>query len=170
GGFDTSFNEASQTWEYDPVADTWDTSRANIPVGMGGAGTSIVGQNIYLAGHWNNGNASTDHYRYDIVANTWTAMAPVPVPIYEPAAAGIGTNAYLVGGGNPDLGVRRSRGPKAAPHPSLRAPAVSYTSTLIYDTTSDTWSSGPDTNVAHSFTGGTAIGTKLLVVTGFDGV
>ena len=49
-------------------------------------------------------------------------------------------------------------------------PAASYNTTYIYDTTSDTWSSGPNTNVAHSFTGGTAIGTKLIVVTGFDGV
>jgi len=34
----------------------------------------------------------------------------------------------------------------------------------------DSWTSGPNLNVAHSFTGGTAIGNKLLVVGGFDGV
>src|SRR6266513_2087929 len=171
GGFDgATFSEQSQTWEYDPVTDTWDTSRAPIPVPMGGAGASIVGQNIYLAGGWNDGAGNTAHYRYDIVANTWTATAPVPVPIYEPAAAGVGTNTYLIGGGNPDLGARRSKGPKLAPHPSMRAPATSYTSTYIYDTVADSWTTGPNANVAHSFTGGTAIGTQLLVVTGFDGV
>ena len=47
---------------------------------------------------------------------------------------------------------------------------VSYNSTYIYDTVADSWTTGPNTNVAHSFTGGTAIGTKLIVVTGFDGV
>ena len=73
GGFDgVTFSEQSQTWEYDPVANTWNTSRAPIPVAMGGAGYSIVGQFAYLAGHWNNGLASTDHYRYDIVADSWT--------------------------------------------------------------------------------------------------
>ena len=58
GGFDgATFSEQSQTWEYDPVANTWNTSRAPIPVPMGGAGYSIVGQFVYLAGHWNNGFA-----------------------------------------------------------------------------------------------------------------
>ena len=52
----------------------------------------------------------------------------------------------------------------------MRAPATSYTSTYIYDTTSNSWTTGPNTNVAHSFTGGTAIGNLLLVVAGFDGV
>jgi hypothetical protein len=167
-GFDSTFLETSTTWEYDPVADTWDTTRANTPIPLGGSGYSIVGQNIYLAGTWNNAAGSTVHYRYDIVADSWTQMADVPVPIYRPDAAAIGTNTYLVGGGNPSLSPRASA--KARKLASTRAPAVSYNSTYIYDTLTDTWSSGPNTNVAHSFTGGTAIGTTLIVVTGFDGV
>src|SRR4029079_13093714 len=79
GGFDgVTFSVQSQTWEYDPVANTCNTSRAPIPIPMGGAGPSIVGQFVYLAGHWNNGFASTDHYRYDIVADSWQSVAPVP--------------------------------------------------------------------------------------------
>ena len=170
GGFDASSNEANQTWEYDPVANTWNTSRANIPVGMAGAGYSIVGQFVYLAGHWNNGATSTDHYRYDIVANAWAAMAPVPVPIYRPAAAGVGTKEYLVGGGNPIISALRSKTVRAAENQaSLSTPAASYTSTYIYDTGNNTWTTGPNTNVAHSFTGGTAIGSTLLVVGGYNG-
>src|SRR5262249_59720361 len=78
---------------------------------------------------------------------------------------------FLVGGGNPDLG-----GPGKTQRPgvlsktaSTRSPATSYTSTYIYDTGSNNWSSGPNTNVTHAFTGGTAISNLLLVVTGFDG-
>jgi len=102
-------------------------------------------------------------------------MADVPVAIYRPDAAGIGTNEYLVGGGNPFVAGKATKATKARKgpkmlHPSTRSPAISYNTTYIYDTTSDSWSSGPNTNVAHSFTGGTAIGTKLIVVTGFDGV
>ena len=166
GGFNTSFAEDSQTWEYDPVANTWSTGRANIPVPMGGAGYSIVGQYIYLAGHWNGGAASTDHYRYDIVGNTWVAMAPVPVPIYRPASAAIGTKTYLVGGGNPFFSCSS---PEARKQASMHGPATSYTSTYIYDTGSNTWTTGPNTNVPHSFTGGTAISNKLVVVSGFNG-
>ena len=169
GGFDgATFSEQSQTWEYDPVADTWNTSRAPIPVAMGGAGYSIVGGFAYLAGHWNGGAASTDHYQYDIVADSWTAVAPVPVAIYRPAAAGVGTQEYLVGGGNPDISASATQRERVAA--SMRAPATSYTSTYIYDTASNSWTTGPNTNVAHSFTGGTAIGNLLLVVGGFDGV
>src|SRR5258707_9136463 len=167
-GFDSTFLETSTTWEYDPVTDTWDTTRANTPIPLGGSGYSIVGQNIYLAGTWNNAAGSTVHYRYDIVADSWTQMADVPVPIYRPDAATIGTNTYLVGGGNPSISSRvKGQARKLA---STRAPAISYNSTYIYDTVADSWTTGPNTNVAHSFTGGTAIGTKLIVVTGFDGV
>lgn len=169
GGFDPNSNEANQTWEYDPVANTWNTSRANIPVAMAGAGYSIVGQFVYLAGHWNNGAASTDHYRYDIVANTWASMAPVPVAIYRPAAAGVGTKEYLVGGGNPSAGASGKTRHPASKDAFLKAPVVSYSSTYIYDTVSNTWSTGPNTNVPHAFPGGTAIGNLLLVVGGYNG-
>jgi Kelch motif. len=138
-----------------------------MPVAMGGMGYSIVDQNMYLAGTWNGGLGSTLHYRYDIVADAWTQMADVPVNIYRPASASIGTNTYLVGGGDPFVAPRAS--PKARKLASTRAPATSFNTTYVYDTVADTWSSGPNTNAAHSFTGGTAIGNSLIVVTGFDG-
>src|SRR2546423_5621928 len=124
-GFDQNFLETSTTWQYDPVANAWDTTRANMPAPTGGAGYSIVGQNIYLAGTWNGANGSTQHYRYDIVADAWTAVAPVPVNIYRPDSAAIGTNTYLVGGGNPFLGSRGFKGPKVL-HPSTNSPETSY--------------------------------------------
>ena len=74
GGFDTSFAEASQTWEYDPVANTWNTTRASIPTAMAGSGTTNIGQYIYLAGTWGGGSGSTLHYRYDITGNAWTSV------------------------------------------------------------------------------------------------
>ena len=158
----------SQTWEYDPVANTWDTTRANIPVAMAGSSAGISGQFIYLAGTWNAGAGSTVHYRYDIVGNTWTLMSPIPVAIYAPATGVVGGQIYVTGGGNPSLsapGQKEAslRGTRAA------APDVSYTSTYIYDIAGNSWTTGPSTNVAHSFTGGAAIGSRLLVVGGYNG-
>jgi N-acetylneuraminic acid mutarotase len=167
GGFNTSLAEDTETYEYDPVANTWNTSRAPIPVGMGGAGTSIAGQYIYLAGHYGPGTGSTDHYRYNIVDDTWASMTPVPVPIYVPGAAAIGTQIYIFGGGNPLIGPSATM--QAGIAASLRAPATSYASTYIYNTVTNTWTTGPNTNVAHSFTAGTAIGNSLLVVGGYTG-
>jgi N-acetylneuraminic acid mutarotase len=168
GGIDSFFNEASQTWEYDPITDTWDTSRTSIPVAMGGSATSIVGQNIYLQGSFGDVGATNLNYRYDIVADLWTQMAPLPFPRFEAAGAAIGTKTYVVGGGNPALSPQASAQDRK--QASIRAPATSFNKTFIYDTTTDTWFTGPNTNVRHSFTGGTAIGDLMLVVCGFDGV
>ncbi len=168
GGFlDVFSSDANQTWEYDPVADTWDTSRTPIPVGMGGSATSIVGQNIYLQGSFGGSGATDLNYRYDIGADSWTQMAPMPRAKYEAVGAAIGTRTYVVGGGNPSLGPQASAEDRKLA--SIMAPATSFKTTFIYDTTTDTWFTGPDTNVRHSFTGGTAIGDLLIVVGGFDG-
>ena len=149
GGIDNNAFLTNQTWEYDPVANTWDTSRATIPMGMARSGTSIVGQYIYLAGNVGNGTGSSAHYRYDIVGNSWAPMAPVPISIWEAAAAGVGQYTYLIGGSG--------------------ASGIYYDTTYIYDTVSDTWTSGPHTQVKHGYAQGTVIGNRLLVMSGFDG-
>ena len=166
-GIDSNSIEQIQTWEYDPVADSWNTSRANIPTPAAGAGISIVGQYIYMAGGYGGGGGTTTHYRYDILGDTWTAMAPVPVGVTLPASGAVGLQTYLVGGGNPFISASASRQARIAA--SQRAPAISYTSTYIYDIASNTWSTGPNTNVPHSFTGGAAIANRLLVVGGYNG-
>ena len=169
GGFhSTSSVENTQTWEYDPVLNTWNTTRANIPVGMGGSATSIAGQFIYLVGTWNGGAGSNAHYRYDITGNTWTAMAVAPVPVYEAAGAAIGGQTYVIGGGgNPS----RPQSPETGAAALVRTPGpdVAYNGTYVYDIASNTWSTGPNLNVARSFTAGTAIGARLLVVGGGTG-
>jgi Kelch motif len=173
GGLDGTFFETDTTWIYDPVAGTWDTSTApNIPVVMGGSAVSLVGQNMYLQGSFGAG-ATNLNYSYDIVANTWTQKADMPAAVYEAAGASIGTNTYVVGGGDPAVApgsVKANRKGAKGPNGSMATPDASFTSTYIYDTVGDSWSTGPSTNVAHSFTGGTAIGNKLVVVGGFDGV
>ncbi len=173
GGIDGTFLETDTTWIYDPVADTWDTSTApNIPVVMGGSAVSLVGQNMYLQGSFGAG-ATNFNYTYDIVANTWTQKANMPAAVYEAAGASIGTNTYVVGGGDPAVApgsAKANRKGAKGPNGSMARPDTSFNTTYIYDTEADTWSTGPNTNVAHSFTGGTAIGNKLLVACGFDGV
>jgi hypothetical protein len=168
GGFDSTFAESTQTWQYDPVANTWDTTRANIPAAMAGSSAGISGQFIYLAGTWAGGLGSTLHYRYDIVGNAWALMSPIPAAIYAPATGVIGGQIYVTGGGNPSLSApgQEAPGPKGT---RAAAPDVSYTSTYIYDIAGNSWTTGPSTNVAHSFTGGAAIGNRLVIVGGYNG-
>jgi hypothetical protein len=164
GGIDGTFFETSTTWEYDPLTDTWNTSRAPIPVAMGGSAVSLVGQNMYLQGSF-----VTDlNYRYDIVADSWTQMASMPRARYEAAGGAIGTRTYVAGGGDPFLGATASAQDRKVA--LTKAPDTSFNTTFIYDTTTDTWFRGPNMNIRHSFTGGTTVGDLMLVVGGFDGV
>ncbi len=173
GGLDGSFLETSTTWIYDPVANTWDSSTgAPMPVAMGGSAVSVVGQNMYLQGSFGTG-ATNLNYSYDFVANTWTQKANMPAAVYEGAGAAIGTNTYVVGGGDPALapGSVKAQGKASKVRTrSITRPDTSFNTTYVYDTVADSWTTGPNTNVAHSFTGGTAVGNKLLVMCGFDGV
>src|SRR5207249_2184898 len=156
----------SQAWGYDPVTDTWNTTRTSDPTPQAGAGTTISGQYIYLAGA--NGG-STVHNRYDIVNNAWVSMAAVPVPIFQPGSGNIVGQNYLFGGGDPfDSSQGAIRDPAAMLRPP-HAPASTYNTTYIYDIASDSWISGPTLNAPHSFTGGTAIGPRLLIVAGYNG-
>ncbi len=148
GGYDLFGNETNRTWEYDPLTNTWDTSRTNIPLPMGDSVCSIVGNHIYLAGSSNFGFGSNYHFQYDILTDSWSARAPVPVVLTSATGAAVGTQTYVIGGLDPYLPIR---------------------STYIYDTISDTWSQGPDTNVPHAGAGGTAIGNLLIVVGGING-
>jgi len=143
GGFDIGLQEQKQTWEYDPIANTWNITRANIPVTMGGSVTSISGPFIYLVGSLFNGPL---HYRYNITNNTWTLMAPAPDAVEAGSATGaaIDGQTYVFGGD-------------------------ASTSTYVYDIASNSWTSGPNTNVPHRDAGGVAIGHRLLVVAGFTG-
>src|SRR5581483_10434522 len=170
GGFDANDVQQSQTWEYDPIADTWSTLRTAVPQPMGGSATSIIGQNIYLAGSYDSFTGGTTlHYRYDIATDSWTQMADVPIHVYEAAGAAIGTNTYVIGGGNPAVGASATKHDRIAT--SIRTPTASYRQTYTYDTVTDTWTGpGPYTNVPHAFTGGAAIGNLLIVVAGYNGV
>ncbi len=156
GGRDANFAADNEVYEYDPAADTWSTGRAPIPTALYGSGTTIVGQYIYLMGGEASGSGTTTNYRYDIVNNTWAQMADLPLPEYRPGAGAIGGNIYIFGGIDSGLD---------GPGPS----APSYNTTYVYNIAGNSWSSGPNTNVDHTNTMGTAIGNSLLVVGGGTG-
>jgi hypothetical protein len=164
-GLDSGFNDTAQTWEYDPVANSWNTARANDPAGQGGATTSVNGGFIYVAGGFGGGGGATTHNRYDVASDTWTAMAPLPVAMFLGAGGSIGGRNYVIGGGNPASPGHARQVADARTY----TPDASYTSTLIYDVAGNSWTSGPGTNVPHSYTGGTAVGNTLVIVTGYNG-
>jgi hypothetical protein len=140
----------AQVWEYDPVANTFNTTRIPIPHAVGGPGFGIINGHLYVAG----GRDATNTvialvYDYDIVANTWTARASLPAANNVPGSGVVNGQLWLFGGGNPFTFAPTTNG------------------SAFYDPASDTWSAGPSLNVARSFIGGTAIGTTLFAASGF---
>ena len=87
-----------QVWEYDPVLNTWNTSRMSMPATLGGPGFGIINETWYVAGgrDLNNTNLNT-LYDYDIAANTWTTRASTPSGVNVPGSAVIAGKLWAFG-------------------------------------------------------------------------
>jgi len=174
GGYSTGSVEPSfgQVWEYDPVANTWNTSRMNMPITMGGPGFGIINGHIYIAGGRNLANTNLNTlYEYDIAADTWTQRANLPTGINIPGSAVIAGKLWVFGGGDPFA--NGSAAAPASPKQVLRGWLTRLfrpdtTNILqVYDAVTDTWSSGPSLNQQRSFPAGTGVGNTAVAVGGF---
>ena len=99
-------SETNTIWEYDPVANTWNTSRANMPASLSGPGYGVINGHLYVAGGRdpNNGNLNT-LYDYNIATNTWMQRANIPTGVNAPGSAVVCGKLWIFGGGNPFLGL-----------------------------------------------------------------
>ena len=115
GSTDITYANAQATlWEYDPVANTWNTGRTNMPVALLTGGYGIVNGHLYILGGANSsGAAVTTSYDYDIAGNTWTTRTAVPSAIAEPGSAVVGNNVIIFGGGTPFTGANKAAKPGA---------------------------------------------------------
>ena len=170
GNVDPSFG---QVWEYDPVLNTWNTSRMSMPVTLGGPGFGIINGHIYIAGgrDINNTNLNT-LYDYDIAANTWTARANMPSGVNVPGSAVIAGKLWVFGGGNPFAGsstspTSGSKGVRAWFNRLLRPDTTN--SLQVYDPATNSWTSGPTLNQQRSFPAGTDVGNTAVAVGGYTG-
>src|SRR4249919_3698256 len=170
GNVDPSFG---QVWEYDPVANTFNTSRMNMPATLGGPGFGIINGHIYIAGGRDMANTNLNTlYDYDIVANTWTTRANLPSGINVPGSAVIGGKLWVFGGGNPFTGpgtmpTSGNRGVRAW---LKRLFTPDTTNALqVYDPATNSWTSGPTLNQQRSFPAGTGVGNTAVAVGGYTG-
>lgn len=102
GGWSNS-GALAQLQIYDPVADNWSLGAPMPSARVGGAFVAYDGGHsfYYLGGSttgWS--DSTTTVYKYDVVLNTWTTMAPMPVArAAEAAVVGIDGLIYVFGGG-----------------------------------------------------------------------
>ena len=167
-GYNTGAVTSAQpnVWEYDPVANTWNTTRLNIPNAVGGYAGGVINGHFYVAGGRDASNTVINLvWDYNIAANTWTARAPMPAAVNVPGAGVSNGKLWAFGGGNPFGPQGDSTTVEAL---AAEAPDTQATGS-VYDPSTNAWAAMPSMNFSRSFVGGTAIDNKLLAVGGYNG-
>ena len=173
-GYNTGFVDSAQpnTWEYDPVANTF-TERAPFPHPAGGFASGVINGHLYVAGGRDASNTVIDLvWDYNIATNTWTQRSSMPSLTNVPGSAVALGRLWVFGGGNPFSADKSSSMTAAVDERAIKLKGAAPTTTnigVVYNPDTDIWSSSPSMNVPRSFTSGTAIGTKLIAAGGFDG-
>jgi N-acetylneuraminic acid mutarotase len=159
-------SETNTIWEYDPVANTWNTSRANMPASVSGPGYGIINGHLYVAGGRNTTFANLNTlYDYDIVANTWTQRANLPTAVNVPGSTVICGKLWVFGGGSPFFG---SGALHTFGENGVQLPDTANT-LQIYNPATNTWTSGPSLNQQRSFSAGTHLGNTAIAIGGYTG-
>ena len=173
-GYNTGFVDSAQpnTWEYDPVANTF-TERALFPHPAGGFASGVINGHLYVAGGRDASNTVIDLvWDYNIATNNWAARSSMPSLTNVPGSAVALGRLWVFGGGNPFSADKSSSTPAAFNQQLAQFRNAVPTTTnigVVYNPDTDIWSSSPSMNVSRSFTSGTAIGNKLLAAGGYDG-
>jgi hypothetical protein len=203
-GYNTGFVDSAQpnTWEYDPVANTWTDLTATLPYPhpAGGFAFGVINAKLYTAGGRDANNLLiNDTWEFDPVAQTYTQKANMPGSQPNIPGSAVALDAlFSFGGGNPFLAsvpasaansVTDTRSPstnkaalpstKTAPVRSFdpaalkRRPLLPTTTgrTNVYIPAQDTWRRSSNLNTARSFPSGAFISgsNELLCAGGFDG-
>jgi N-acetylneuraminic acid mutarotase len=128
GGFNINVAMTSQTWQFDPnaaIGSRW-VQRLDYPSQRGYVPTAAIGGLIYTAGGslWDGTTLqdTADTFKYDPVANTWTAIANIPRTTAETRAVVVSNQMWVMGGG------------RTAPNPSNQVD--------IYNPSTNAWTTG----------------------------
>lgn len=86
---------------YDPDTDAW-VAKAPMPTARRGPGLTAIGNHVYAIGGdlgGPGGYAPSAHVeRYDVAANTWISLPPLPTGRGSPVVAAVGGRIFVLGG------------------------------------------------------------------------
>jgi N-acetylneuraminic acid mutarotase len=102
----------ANTWEYDPMADSWTdlTGTAPFPHPAGGTAFGVINVKLYIAGGRDAYNQVVNlTWEYDPVANTYTQRADEPGYFQNDASGSAAASGalWVFGGGNPFIDAGR---------------------------------------------------------------
>jgi N-acetylneuraminic acid mutarotase len=100
GGEETGGARTGYVQEYDPVANTWDSTNALMPTPLSNLCAAVIGTDIYVPGGWNGTVALTTLQIYHTTTDTWETVAtdPLPMGLSGPACTTYGGKVYVFGG------------------------------------------------------------------------
>jgi hypothetical protein len=132
---------------YDIATNTW-TTGAPLLHAVYLAGFGAINGKVYVASGNDGVSERPELQIYNIASNSWTTGAPIPTPVTGPGSAVFQGKLYVFGG--------------SAPFPT------NITTTQIYDPGTNSWSMGPNMNVARVWFYGGAIDGINIVAPGGD--
>jgi hypothetical protein len=156
GGFNIGVSMTHQTWVFDPTAavgSRW-TQLADFPLDRGYIPATAIGNLIYTAGGSLTPDGATltdttDSFKYDPAANTWTAIASIPRLTAETRALNVYGLMWVMGGG------------RTAPNPSNEVD--------IYNPYCNTWTTGaPFVNARRNFPTATDGVSRVWLAGGYE--
>ena len=162
GGYSTGNVDSGQNtlWRYDIASDSWNTSLPVVPVALGGFGSGLIDDVLYVAGGRDLGGQYPGVYGYDMENNAWTTLTPMPSPNNVPGTAVFSGQLWVYGGGNPFDSPLADALPDA---PDTTSACVAY------DPDVDSWSTCPSLLQQRSFPGGTAVRNMPAALGGYTG-
>jgi alpha-tubulin suppressor-like RCC1 family protein/sugar lactone lactonase YvrE len=148
----SGFTGDNAVFAYNPIANGW-ISKAVFPGNYAYAGAAGIGTKLYVFGGCQNADCTftgNELYIYDVLANSWTAGANMPLARSQMAVGVINGKIYAAGGG-------------------LGSSVTSQTELQVYDPASNTWTNGKAMPFARENSGAAVINGKLYVVGGLSG-
>jgi N-acetylneuraminic acid mutarotase len=178
------------TWEYDPVADSWTdlTGTVQFPHPTGGAAFGVINNKLYVAGGRDATNTVINlTWEFDPTGPVYNAKTDEPGTFQNnvPGSGAAQNVLWVFGGGNPFSAANGSKttfsrmGAPTRQDSSgwsrfqkflgVKQPATD-TSGRFYDPATDTWTSSPNMTALRSFPASGAIGSNLIIAAGgFNG-
>jgi N-acetylneuraminic acid mutarotase len=168
GGFGTNGKPATaMVYEYDADADRW-TKKKSVPVPVHHQAQTAYNGKIYvfggcmrpLSGPGMNGWEPVDNaWEYDPAADSWRALAPMPMKRCSAVAAEVGGKIYVIGGAT----LMENSGETAL---FGNRPQRVVGTNQVYDPATNTWAtrSPMPTTRNHAFAG--AVNGKIYVIGG----
>jgi N-acetylneuraminic acid mutarotase len=164
GGLGLDWKAMGMVMEYDPVIDKW-TRKRDMPRNLHHVALAEVKGRIYMFGGFTLPEKGkpmwvpVNHtWEYDPQADSWRALAPLPVARGSANAMHVNGRIHVIGGATLPAGLKEEW-----VHPSRNIAVGTHE---IYDLTSNSWTKATDMPTPRNHAAAGAIGDRIYIIGG----